>query len=199
MAKGAHRHYVTCSQLLGNKTRGTQVSDSKWVLFAQLYLSFSITEDPERTLQARHVWETPPTSTAEDTYSYVNWDTGRDYSHGCVCGRVCVHAHVRVNIAKKEKYHVLCREENPQTLKNPEESAIVLKHRRDHARGEPAWEAVATGNITQFGLPVLGIHVACCLQASQSEESEQGPQTREGGRPSSRSKPTPSLLAPGWR
>ena len=42
--------------------------------------------------------------------------------------------------------------------------------------GEAALESVAMGNIVQFDPHVLGIYAAFCLQASQLEVAEEGPQ-----------------------
>lgn len=119
--------------------------------------------------------------------------SGSDCSRVCVHVRVCMCSHARVHICvcdycQKRKIPPLVQGGKPTKSQNPKESAIVLKHRRDQARGEPASELVAMGNITQFSLPVLGMHVACCLQAHSLKYLSKDHRHSEGGHPSSRSK-----------
>lgn len=58
----------------------------------------------------------------------------------------CTHANVSVCMCAREKilpenffknHYFMCREEKTCMLSNPDESALVLKHRRPQARGAP--------------------------------------------------------------
>lgn len=127
------------------------------------------------------VLENPPASTAEDTYS-CQLKAREVATHVCV--HVCVHSLMCMSacvwLLLEKKNTTSCAGRKTHKLSKPQRKCNYFWNTGIHTRGESASELVALDNITQFSLPVLGMHVACCLQASQPEVFEQEPEISWG-------------------
>lgn len=132
--------------------------------------------------------EAPPTSTAENTYSYVSQGAGSD----------CMHArtHKCVRLLPEEKTTLPVQEEEPTNSQTPKKVHEQLQVPSSPRRTS---ESVAMGNITiQTPCPW---HV-CGLLSSGLTHSLMWARTMDTARedsPSSRGPSKPSLLALGWR